>query len=84
MVPTIASGLSLLGTIGADTLIHNLAKQVAKGSTSVGTKILTRAGAVAISAVVGNGLMEMVKNGEERILQMQEKAIGLDVIGIVK
>lgn len=84
MVPTIASGLSLLGTIGAETLIHNLAKQVAKGSANVGTKVLTRAGAIAISAVVGNGLMEMAHHGEERILEMQERAIGLDVIGVIK
>lgn len=83
MVPTMFSGIALIQEIGVATLMSQAAKVFA-APYGTGTKILMQIGAAAITTAVGSNLSKTAKDLEEKILVMQEKAVGLDVIGVIE
>lgn len=83
MVPTMLSGIALVQEIGVATLMTQVAKVFAS-PYGAGTKVLMQVGAAAITTAVGSGIAKTTKDLEEKILATQERAIGLDVIGVIE
>ena len=83
MVPTMLTGLGLIQELGVATLMSQVANVFAS-PCGKGTKVLMQIGAMAITSAIGHNIADTTKDLEEKILAMQEKAVGLDVIGIIE
>ena len=83
MVPTMLSGIAMVQEVGVGVLMSQVAKVFAS-PYGTGTKVLMQIGAAAITTAVGSTITQKTSDLEERILTMQEKAIGLEVVGIIE
>lgn len=83
MVPTMLGGIALVQEIGVATLMSQVAKVFAS-PYGTGTKILMQVGAAAVTTAVCSNVGKTTKDLEERILEMQEKAVGLEIVGVIE
>lgn len=83
MVPTMLGGITLLQEIGVATLMGQVAK-VFGSPYGTGTKVLMQIGAAAVTTAVCSNVGKTAKDLEEKILEMQEKAVGLKVVGVIE
>ena len=83
MVPTMLSGIALVQELGVATLMSQAARVFAS-PYGTGTKILMQVGAAAVTTAVSSTIGKTTKDLEEKILTMQEKAIGITVVGIIE
>lgn len=84
MVDGLTNVMCIATTIAADTLLNNVVKHIETEESTFSEKLANRAGAAVISGLIGNAVTKTLRDHNQKMLEKQEKNIGIEVIGYIE